>query len=47
MVPGETDGMDVEQMNENIDPDALAYIKAKRKVDDLHKAKKMEKKGNH
>jgi hypothetical protein len=28
-----------------IDPDALAYIKTKRKVDTLHKAKKMEKKG--
>lgn len=28
-----------------VDPDALAYIKAKRKVDELHKAKKMEKKG--
>jgi len=27
----------------NIDPDALAFIKAKRKVDDLQKAKKYEK----
>lgn len=36
--------MDVEQLNENVDPDALAYITAKRKVDDLHKAKKHEKK---
>lgn len=28
----------------DIDPEALAFIKAKRKVDDLHKAKKHEKK---
>ena len=28
----------------DIDPEALAYIKTKRKVDDLHKAKKHEKK---
>lgn len=41
------EGMDVEQINENVDPDALAYIKTKRKVDDLHKAKKLEKKGTH
>lgn len=34
---GETEGKD-------IDPDALAFIKAKRKVDDLQRAKKMEKK---
>jgi hypothetical protein len=27
----------------DIDPDALAFIKAKRKVDDLQKAKKYEK----
>lgn len=27
----------------DIDPDALAFIKAKRKVDDLQKAKKAEK----
>ena len=27
----------------DIDPDALAFIKAKRKVDDLQRAKKMEK----
>lgn len=27
----------------DIDPDALAFIKAKRKVDDLQKAKKFEK----
>jgi len=40
-------GMDVEQPEQGVDPDALAYIKAKRKVDDLHKAKKMEKKGAH
>lgn len=26
-----------------VDPDALAYIRAKKKVDTLHKAKKMEK----
>jgi hypothetical protein len=36
---GEKEGTDV-------DPDALAFIKAKRKVDDMHKAKKLEKKGN-
>jgi hypothetical protein len=30
-----------------MDNDALAFIKAKRKVDDLHKAKKLEKKGPH
>ena len=29
----------------DVDPDAFAYIKAKRKVDELHKAKKLEKKG--
>lgn len=29
----------------DIDPDAMAFIKAKRKVDDLHKAKRQEKKG--
>ena len=28
----------------DVDPDAMAFIKAKKKVDDLHKAKKMEKK---
>ena len=28
-----------------IDPDALSYIKAKKNVDVLHKAKKLEKKG--
>lgn len=33
----ETEGKDM-------DPDALAYIRAKRNVDDLHKAKKFEKK---
>ncbi len=27
------------------DPDAMAFIKAKRNVDDLHKAKRQEKKG--
>lgn len=31
----------------DIDPDALAFIKAKRNVDDLHRAKKLEKKGVH
>lgn len=32
----------------DIDPDALAFIKAKRKVDDLQKAKKYEKRiGGH
>ena len=35
---GDTEGVDV-------DPDALAFINAKKKVDDLHKAKKFEKKG--
>ena len=34
---GEKEGRDT-------DPDALAFIKAKRKVDDLQKAKKYEKK---
>ena len=34
---GEIEGRD-------IDPDALAFIAAKRKVDDLHKAMKQEKK---
>ncbi|CDW85408.1 kinesin motor domain-containing protein [Stylonychia lemnae] len=33
-----------EDQEGGIDPDALAFIKAKRKVDDLHKAKKQEKK---
>ena len=28
-----------------VDQDALAFIRAKKKVDDLHKAKKIEKKG--
>lgn len=28
-----------------VDNDALAFIRAKRKVDDLHKAKRNEKKG--
>jgi hypothetical protein len=28
-----------------VDNDALAFIRAKRKVDDLHKAKRIEKKG--
>lgn len=37
---GEVEGRD-------LDPDALAFIKAKRNVDDLHKAKKLEKKGVH
>ena len=38
MVGDEAEGVDV-------DPDALAFIKAKRKVDDLHKAKRFEKNG--
>jgi hypothetical protein len=29
-----------EDEGRGIDPDALAFIKAKRKVDDLHKAKR-------
>ena len=33
----------VEREGRDIDPDALAFIKAKRKVDDLQKAKKYEK----
>jgi hypothetical protein len=32
---GETEGKD-------LDPDALAYIRAKRNVDDLHKAKRQK-----
>ena len=32
-----------EREGRDIDPDALAFIKAKRKVDDLQKAKKYEK----
>ena len=36
---------DVEDREGDVDPDALAYIKAKRNVDELHKAKKLEKKG--
>ena len=48
LVTGEVaEGMDVEHTNENVDPDALAYIKAKKNVDELHKAKKLEKKGAH
>jgi hypothetical protein len=36
---------DNEEGEGGIDPDAFAFIKAKRKVDDLHRAKKQEKKG--
>lgn len=39
-------GAGAEKEGIDVDPDALAFIKAKRKVDDLHKAKKLEKKGN-
>lgn len=40
-------GKDLE--GKDIDPDALAFIKAKRHVDDLQKAKKFEKRigGGH
>lgn len=36
------EGEEVE--GQHIDPDALAFIRAKKKVDDLSKAKKQEKK---
>lgn len=38
------DGED-EVEGRDADPDAVAFIKAKRKVDDLHKAKRQERKG--
>ena len=41
------DSLGLEDGDEQVDPDALAYIKAKRKVNDLHKAKRLEKKGVH
>jgi hypothetical protein len=36
-----------EREGKDLDPDALAFIKAKRKVDDLQKAKKYEKRIGH
>ena len=44
MKPEEMGENGEEQEGKDIDPDAVAFIKAKRKVDDLHKAKRHEKK---
>ena len=45
---GMTSGFGGELEGKDIDPDALAFIKAKRHVDDLQKAKKFEKRiGGH
>lgn len=41
-MPASSGGGDIE--GKDLDPDALAFIKAKRAVDDLQRAKKYEKK---